>query len=72
MPKNTYPDSDSKIIVGNKPAYGLSAGHPSVVNHLFVDGTVRSLRKDIDYALYFFLITRNNGDGEVVEKNMDK
>jgi hypothetical protein len=23
---------------------------------------VRSLRKDIDYALYFFAITRNNGD----------
>jgi type II secretory pathway pseudopilin PulG len=69
--KNTYPDTDSKIIVGNKPAYGLSSGHPSVVNHLFVDGTVRSLRKDIDYALYFFLITRNNGDGNVVEMHIN-
>lgn len=47
---------------GNPPAYGPSAGHPSVVNHLFVDGAVRSLKKDIDFALYFFAITRNNGD----------
>jgi hypothetical protein len=69
--KNTYPDTDSKIIVGNKPAYGLSSGHPSVVNHLFVDGSVQSLRKDIDYALYFFLITRNNGDGNVVEMHIN-
>ena len=41
---------------------GPSSGHPSVVNHLFVDGSVRSLRKDIDFCSYFFLITKSNGD----------
>ncbi len=64
-----YPDPKSAFTnlfgQGNTtyiPNYGPSAGHPSVVNHLFVDGAVRSLKKDIDFALYFFAITRNNGD----------
>ncbi|MBN2578569.1 MAG: DUF1559 domain-containing protein [Pirellulales bacterium] len=41
---------------------GPSSGHPGVVNHLFGDGTVRSLKKDIDYALYYFAITRAGND----------
>jgi type II secretory pathway pseudopilin PulG len=53
----TYPAG-----VGRTPAYGPSSGHPGIVNHLFCDGSVHSLRKDIDYAAYFFLITRDNGD----------
>ena len=53
----TYPAG-----VGRTPAYGPSSGHPGVVNHLFCDGSVHALRKDIDYAAYFFLITRDNGD----------
>jgi hypothetical protein len=53
----TYPAG-----VGRTPDYGPSSAHPSVVNHLFCDGSVRSLRKDIDYAAYFFAITRDGGD----------
>jgi type II secretory pathway pseudopilin PulG len=44
------------------PDYGPSSGHPGVVNHLVADGTVHSVSKKVDPVLYFFLITRNNGD----------
>jgi len=44
------------------PEYGASSGHPGVVNHLLGDGAVRSVSKKVDPCLYFFLITRNNGD----------
>jgi type II secretory pathway pseudopilin PulG len=60
--KDVYPDPATTTIVGNRPTYGPSSGHPNVVNHLYVDGSVQSLTKDIDYAFYFFSITRNNGD----------
>jgi hypothetical protein len=53
----TYPSS-----VGRTPKYGPSSGHPKTVNHLFGDGAVRSVRKDVDFAMYFIGITRNNGD----------
>jgi prepilin-type N-terminal cleavage/methylation domain-containing protein len=56
----TYPAG-----VGRTPAYGPSSGHPGIVNHLFCDGSVKSIRKGIDYAAYFFLITRANGDTSV-------
>jgi hypothetical protein len=46
----------------NSYTYGPSSGHPSVVNHLFGDAAVRTIRKDVDFAMYFFAITRNNGD----------
>lgn len=52
-----YPSS-----VGRTPRYGPSSGHPTVVNHLFANGAVISIRKDVDYAMYFFPITPNNGD----------
>ena len=42
--------------------YGPSSGHPQVVNHLFGDGSVHSLLKDIDVATYMFLITKNGHD----------
>jgi prepilin-type N-terminal cleavage/methylation domain-containing protein len=41
---------------------GAGSDHPQVVNHLFGDGTVHSIRKEIDAALYFFVITRAGGD----------
>ncbi len=41
---------------------GPSSEHPAVVNHLFADGTVRSISKEIDASLYFFIITRAGGD----------
>jgi type II secretory pathway pseudopilin PulG len=42
--------------------YGPSSHHPSVVNHLFGDGAVRSISKDVDPAAYMFGITRAGGD----------
>jgi type II secretory pathway pseudopilin PulG len=53
----SYPPS-----IGRTPKYGPSAAHPTIVNHLFADGAVQSIRKDIDFGMYFILITRNNGD----------
>jgi hypothetical protein len=55
--------------VGRTPAYGPSSGHPGIVNHLYCDGSVRSLRKDIDYAEYFLAITRNGGDNKTPAAN---
>ncbi len=46
----------------NQPAYGPSSAHPTVVNHSFIDGSVRSVAKDIDVSVYMFLITRAGGD----------
>jgi type II secretory pathway pseudopilin PulG len=48
--------------VGRTPKYGPSSGHPGVVNHLFGDGAVRTIAKDVDFAMYFFVVTRNNSD----------
>jgi hypothetical protein len=33
-----------------------------VTNHLFADGRAMPLMNNIDYALYMFLITRQNND----------
>ena len=44
------------------PRFGPSSSHPQVVNHLFADGGVRSVNKDVDVATYMFLITRDGGD----------
>ncbi|MGO8690942.1 MAG: DUF1559 domain-containing protein [Thermoguttaceae bacterium] len=46
----------------NQPAYGPSSGHSAVVNHLFADGSVHSLSRQIDVSAYMFLITKNGGD----------
>jgi type II secretory pathway pseudopilin PulG len=48
--------------VGRTPAYGPSSSHPGITNHLFADGGVRGIRNDVDYAGYFFSITKANGD----------
>jgi type II secretory pathway pseudopilin PulG len=60
--KGKYLNPSTGTMVGNTPKnlYGPSSGHPSVVNHLFADGSVHALRKDIDFCTYFFYITRNN------------
>lgn len=52
----TYNTTSAKWI------YGPSSGHPSVVNCLFGDGSVRGVRKDVDAQALFFAITRNNND----------
>jgi prepilin-type N-terminal cleavage/methylation domain-containing protein len=41
---------------------GPGSYHPNVVNHLWADGSVNSVSRDIDAALYFFIITRAGGD----------
>jgi hypothetical protein len=41
---------------------GPSSDHPAGINHLFADGTVRTLGRDTDVAVYFFVITRQGGD----------
>lgn len=43
-------------------AYGPSSSHVGVVNHLFGDGSVQAVKKDVDAAAYMFWITRNGGD----------
>ncbi len=45
-----------------RPQRGPSAAHPQVVNHLFADGSARSLAKETDAAAYMFLITRAGHD----------
>ena len=53
---------DDKTDENAKVKYGASSGHGGVVNHLFGDGAVWSISKEIDVAVYMFLITRRNGD----------
>ncbi len=48
--------------VGRTPSYGPSSNHPGIVNHSYCDGSVKSMRKDVDYAAYFIFITRDNHD----------
>jgi hypothetical protein len=40
--------------------YGPSSGHPEIVNHLFADGRVAGLRRQIDVTLYMYLITHQH------------
>ena len=42
--------------------HGPSSNHPGVVNHLLVDGSVRSVSDGIDATLYMHLITRDGGE----------
>jgi len=42
--------------------YGASSHHAGVINHLFVDADVRAISKDVDVALYMFVITRAAAD----------
>jgi len=46
----------------NAVFYGPSSHHPGVVNHVFADGSARSISVDIDAAAYMFMITRAGGD----------
>ena len=46
----------------NSRRVGSGSKHPGVTNHLFVDGTVHTIKNNIDPALYMFLITRDGGD----------
>jgi prepilin-type N-terminal cleavage/methylation domain-containing protein len=42
--------------------YGPSSRHSAIVNHAFLDGSVKSVPKNVDVSLYFFIITRDNRD----------
>jgi len=52
----------SQYIDTSETFYGPSSNHRGVVCHGFADGSGHAIKKDIDAAAYFFLITRNNGD----------
>lgn len=54
--------STPSAAAGGPIKYGPSSHHDGVVNHGFADGSVHSISKQIDAALYFFIITRNNAD----------
>jgi type II secretory pathway pseudopilin PulG len=45
-----------------KLIYGPSSGHPTVINCLFGDGSVRGVRKDVDAQALFQAVTRSNHD----------
>jgi prepilin-type N-terminal cleavage/methylation domain-containing protein len=47
--------------------YGPSAGHPTVNNHLMVDGGVKSISKEIDVSVYYFMITAHGNDPYLYE-----
>jgi len=54
---------DTAARIGNHNyIYGPSSRHPGSVNHVFGDGHVVSVRKNIDLAVYMFLLTRAGGD----------
>jgi hypothetical protein len=38
--------------------YGPSSHHPEIVNHLMCDGSVRSVRREMDVAYYMYQVTR--------------
>jgi prepilin-type N-terminal cleavage/methylation domain-containing protein len=44
------------------PTKGPGSGHPAVVIHLFGDGSVHGISRDVDAAFYMFVITRANRD----------
>ncbi len=53
---------DDGPYVSNSYRRGPGSHHPQVMNHLFGDGTVHSVNKEINACLYFFVITRAQGD----------
>jgi hypothetical protein len=64
---DSQPYDDGGISTPSKAAsgpikYGPSSHHKAVTNHLFADGSVKSIRNEIDAAAYMFLITRKGGD----------
>lgn len=52
----------SQIASSPKMIIGPDSAHPGVNNHLFADASVHSQSKRVDAALYFFVVTRGNGD----------
>ncbi|MGD0900240.1 MAG: DUF1559 domain-containing protein, partial [Thermoguttaceae bacterium] len=62
---DTY-EAPNASIQPSPPMYGPSSGHASVVNHLMGDGSVQPLNKNLFIEIYFFLITKNDGDPFVI------
>lgn len=61
----TYPSygyGDKWALNPNRPVFGPSSMHPTVVNHLLCDGGVLSVPRDFDVSAYMFLTTRAGGD----------
>lgn len=57
-----YENPDNQYDVKREIKWGPSSRHRGTVNHLFADGVARSVRADIDVAIYMFMITRAAGE----------
>jgi prepilin-type N-terminal cleavage/methylation domain-containing protein len=57
-----YKPQNNKYDPQNDIKNGPGSAHPQVTNHLFVDGTVRPLRNEIDVAAYMFMITKSGSE----------
>jgi prepilin-type N-terminal cleavage/methylation domain-containing protein len=55
-------DYDARPYTDASFRYGPSSRHPGVVNHLFADGSVHAVPREIDATLYMHLITRQGGE----------
>jgi hypothetical protein len=55
-------DYEAQPYDGADYRYGPGSEHPGLVNHLFADGSVHSIRCDVDTSAYMFLITRAGGE----------
>jgi prepilin-type N-terminal cleavage/methylation domain-containing protein len=77
---HTYLNHDYEKITWYIPAYGNftgqkygpSSSHNGVTNHTFVDGSVHSIKNDVDVALYMFLITRDARDPVPERETIEK
>lgn len=62
------PVADRPCISSNNDCiqmYGPRSQHPGITNHVMVDGSVHSIRNDVDVAIYMFLITRDSQDPNI-------
>jgi hypothetical protein len=53
---NRYPYDGADGSIGGK--YGPSSNHPGLVFHSLLDGSVRGYSREVDIALYMYLIRR--------------
>ncbi|HBO43447.1 MAG TPA: hypothetical protein DD670_05860, partial [Planctomycetaceae bacterium] len=52
--------------------HGPSSHHPGVVNQLFGDGSVRSMRDGLNPRVYMWLITRAGGEPGLISRYVDE
>jgi len=62
QPALTLPTDEDGNQLQPAPIKSVGSDHPAVINHVFADGAVHAVSKQVDPALYMFIVTRNNGD----------